>query len=331
MRIVATAPVRTADVGGWTDTWFASHGSVCSIAIDPGVKVTLETTAGPAGAVQLRVPSAGVDVMIDARGDGGADPLLVSAIRTRPLPEAVHITVVSGVPAGSGLGTSAAVTVALLAAIDAAAGCSRDAHALACAAHRVETGLGLQSGIQDQLAAAFGGINRYDVDYPYGGSIYRVGSDDVMDALDDRMFTVYLGRPHSSSALHDLVIASLEGVDNDAMLEPLRDAARRSSVALQHFDLHAYGIALSDATEGMRRLHPDLICADADRIIQVARDHGARGWKVNGAGGNGGSVAILGPLDGARHEALRTVIDRAPDVEVLRARVARTGVRVAFA
>ena len=328
MRIVARAPVRTADVGGWTDTWFASHGSVCSIAIDPGVTVTLETTAGPAGEVRLCVPSAGIDVMIDAPGNSGTDPLLVSAIRTRLLPEAVHITVVSGVPAGSGLGTSAAVTVALLAAIDAAAGCSRDAHALACAAHRVETGLGLQSGIQDQLAAAFGGINRYDVQYPYGGTIHRVGSDDVMGALDARMFTVYLGRPHSSSVLHDLVIASLEGVDNDAMLEPLRDAAHRASAALQRFDLHAYGIALTEATEGMRRLHPELICADADRIIEMARGHGALGWKVNGAGGNGGSVAILGPLDLARHEALMTAIDRAPDIEVLRTRVARTGVRV---
>lgn len=328
MRIVATAPVRTADVGGWTDTWFASHGSVCSIAIDPGVTVTLETTAGPAGEVRLCVPSAGVDLIIDALGDSGADPLLVSAIRTRPLPEAVRITVGSGVPAGSGLGTSASVTVAILAAIDAAAGCSRDAHALACAAHRVETGLGLQSGIQDQLAAAFGGINRYDVHYPYGGTIHRVGSDDLMRALDDRMVTVYLGRPHSSSALHDLVIASLEGVDNAAMLEPLRDAAHRAAAALQRFDLHAYGIALTDATEGMRRLHPELICENADRIIEVAREHGALGWKVNGAGGNGGSVAILGPADLSRHMDLVGVIDRAPDIEVLRTRVARTGVRV---
>lgn len=328
MRIVATAPVRTADVGGWTDTWFASHGSVCSIAIDPGVTVTLETTAGPAGEVRLCVPSAGVDLIIDALGDSGADPLLVSAIRTRPLPEAVRITVGSGVPAGSGLGTSASVTVAILAAIDAAAGCFRDAHALACAAHRVETGLGLQSGIQDQLAAAFGGINRYDVHYPYGGTIHRVGSDDLMRALDDRMVTVYLGRPHSSSALHDLVIASLEGVDNAAMLEPLRDAAHRAAAALQRFDLHAYGIALTDATEGMRRLHPELICENADRIIEVAREHGALGWKVNGAGGNGGSVAILGPADLSRHMDLVGVIDRAPDIEVLRTRVARTGVRV---
>ena len=35
----ATAPVRIADVGGWTDTWFGSPGHVCHLAVGPGVTV----------------------------------------------------------------------------------------------------------------------------------------------------------------------------------------------------------------------------------------------------------------------------------------------------
>jgi len=34
--IRAEAPVRICDLGGWTDTWFAEHGAVCSIAVTPG-------------------------------------------------------------------------------------------------------------------------------------------------------------------------------------------------------------------------------------------------------------------------------------------------------
>ena len=36
-RVRATAPVRVADVGGWTDTWFGSPGQVCSVAVGPAV------------------------------------------------------------------------------------------------------------------------------------------------------------------------------------------------------------------------------------------------------------------------------------------------------
>ena len=46
-------------------------------------------------------------------------------------------------------------------------------------------------------------------------------------------------------------------------------------------------------TDAQARLHPQLVSDDARRIIEVARRYEAAGWKVNGAGGDGGSIAIL--------------------------------------
>jgi D-glycero-alpha-D-manno-heptose-7-phosphate kinase len=46
-------------------------------------------------------------------------------------------------------------------------------------------------------------------------------------------------------------------------------------------------------TEAQGRLHPALISQDAARVIEIAKAHGAAGWKVNGAGGDGGSVTLL--------------------------------------
>ena len=46
-------------------------------------------------------------------------------------------------------------------------------------------------------------------------------------------------------------------------------------------------------TEAQRSLHPELVGVDARRVIEFAAAHGAIGWKVNGAGGDGGSVTIL--------------------------------------
>ena len=41
-------------------------------------------------------------------------------------------------------------------------------------------------------------------------------------------------------------------------------------------------------TEAQERLHPELVSRDAHRVIEIAKEHGALGWKVNGAGGEGG-------------------------------------------
>ena len=48
-----------------------------------------------------------------------------------------------------------------------------------------------------------------------------------------------------------------------------------------------------DNTEAQGRLHPALVGAEARQVIEIARAHGALGWKVNGAGGEGGSLTLL--------------------------------------
>ena len=46
-------------------------------------------------------------------------------------------------------------------------------------------------------------------------------------------------------------------------------------------------------TDAQTQLHSELVGADAQAIIGCAREHGALGWKVNGAGGDGGSLTLL--------------------------------------
>ncbi|HLE51418.1 MAG TPA: hypothetical protein VI755_05125, partial [Anaerolineales bacterium] len=53
------------------------------------------------------------------------------------------------------------------------------------------------------------------------------------------------------------------------------------------------------------RLHPALISPEAQKVIAIAREHGALGWKVNGAGGDGGSITLL---CGAHSYMKRTII-----------------------
>ena len=258
--VVADAPVRVCDAGGWTDTWFAGTGVVCNLAVRPGIEVEVERWADD------RVTFADPPT-----------PLLEAAVAEAGA-TGVHITVRSRVPAGSSLGTSAAVTVALLAAL----GVPRDE--LAIRAHRVETErLGLQTGVQDQVAAAEGGASLLEIDYP---TVRRTALP--VPRLD--LVTVFLGT-HRSSAVHEKVLADLR-TDSSA-LELLRQCARDAAAALQAGDVRAYGAALVANTEAQRALHPDLVSDAAQAVIEAARAAAAYGWKVNGAGGEGGTVTIV--------------------------------------
>lgn len=283
---VATAPVRVCDAGGWTDTWFAGTGVVCNLAVRPGVSV--EVTPRGDELVTFADPPT---------------PLLEAAVAEAGA-VGVHIEVRSAVPAGSSLGSSAAVTVALLAAL----GVPRSE--VAARAHRVETErLGLQSGVQDQVAAAAGGASVLEIEYP----LVRRRPLPFPDALD--LVTVFLGA-HESSAVHERVIADLTA--DGSALEELRSCARRAADALARRDVRAYGAALVDNTAAQRVLHPSLVSDAAQAVIDAARAAGALGWKVNGAGGEGGSVTIV-------------CGDRRPEVpvgEILPLRVSRHGVRV---
>jgi len=259
--VIATAPVRVCDVGGWTDTWFAVHGAVCSIAVRPGVRVEVRPGARPGHGELL-------DAALAEAGRGDA-----------------HLVVTSSVPPGSSLGTSAAVTVAALAAL----GVPR--RELAQRAHRVETvHLGLQSGVQDQAAAVHGGAALLDVRYPEVQRRSIAVPAPAWQALGERLVTVFLGE-HRSSAVHERVIADL--TDDPAPLEDLRTAARVAAEALTAGDLRAYGRSLARATDAQRTLHPALVSDRAEQVIDAARRAGALGWKVNGAGGEGGSVTVL--------------------------------------
>jgi D-glycero-alpha-D-manno-heptose-7-phosphate kinase len=290
--IEASAPVRICDNGGWTDTWFGGPGRILNIAVTPGVEVSIRTTVGP-DPVVFDVETFGDRYSIVPRAPRVArHPLLEAAIDAFPPPRglAVEVSVRSGVPAGCGTGTSAAVAVALLGGLAALRLEQRSPRDIAYAAHRLEVDiLGVQSGIQDQLSAAFGGINYLEIEtYPEA----RVYPLPTWEELSPRLTLVFLGRAHDSSAVHRQVIEDV-GCRGSGVFSRLRDAAVAARDAVLARDLDAFGQAMIANTEAQGSLHPGLVGVDARRVIEFAAAQGAVGWKVNGAGGDGGSVTIL--------------------------------------
>ena len=318
------APVRVLDAGGWSDTWFAGHGRVCQLGVGPGTEVEVRLTPlGHIGAssVHLHLPDFEDHYSFSIYRPPGRHPMLEAALRRwAPAAARLEITVSSPVPTGSGLGTSASVLVALIAALQELDGSLQSPDDLASAAHNVETvDLARQSGVQDQVAAARGGANLIKI-APYPR--YEVQplqlAPATWQALAQRVSTVYLGVRHDSSAVHDAVISQLAGNSTERFMAPLRAAADEAADALITGDLGRYGDAMIASNEAQAALHRSVVSPLAWEAIDIARRKGAIGWKVNGAGGDGGTVSFLGPEDpgemlaGLAALGLLTILDLKP-------------------
>jgi D-glycero-alpha-D-manno-heptose-7-phosphate kinase len=335
-RVVhATAPVRVCDVGGWTDTWFARHGHVFSIAVQPGVGVRAATYPRATRPHAVVVHAVDYDEQL-VLGPGRPVPahhrLLAAVIDDATIPDdlAVELWVTSGVPPGCATGTSAAVAVAMIGALDRLTATARTPAEVAGAAHRVEVErLGLQSGVQDQLAAAHGGVNHIEVtDYPEALVHPLALTDGIRAELERRLLLVYLGRAHRSSAVHDQVVAELaEEGPGSPRLDALRRAAERAVDALAAGDWDALGRAMIDSTDGQAALHPSVVSDDARRVIALAEANGALGWKVNGAGGEGGSLTLLCRAGTDARRTLVAAVDETGRASVIPIRLSAQGLR----
>ena len=337
--INSVAPIRVCDNGGWTDTWFAEHGKIFNIGVYPYVEVQIEVY--PRDVLEHRVilhaENFGQRYAVFPRNERHEwihHPLLEAAIDYMGVPSdlSVQISIFSEAPAGCSTGTSASVSVALIGALDQLTPGRRTPLEIAYAAHRIETEmLGQQSGIQDQLCAAFGGINYIEMfNYPYAAVSQILVPNAVWWELERRLCLIFLGRSHSSSAIHEMVIRDLEdsGPDNPK-LEALRKTPEQSRDAIYAGDLASLGAAMIANTEAQRDLHPKLVSAEADQIIAIAREFGALGWKVNGAGGDGGSLTILtGPSMSRKRAMIQCIEQTNPLFQHIPIYLSRFGLRV---
>ncbi len=317
LRVInSVAPIRICDNGGWTDTWFAGHGQVFNIGVYPYVEVQIELYALDAqhDRIVLYAENYGDRYVIRPDAPGwDRHPLLEAAIEYMGVPQdvALQISIYSEAPAGCSTGTSAAVSVALIGALDCLTPGKMTPHEVAAAAHKVETDLlKQQSGIQDQLASAYGGINFIEMyDYPHATVSQLYVPNSIWWELERRLVLIFLGKSHSSSTVHEKVIAELEDAGPDCQkLVPLRKTPSMARDAVYAGDFKALGDSMRMNTDAQAELNPALVSADAQHVIDIARGHGALGWKVNGAGGEGGSITLLcSDISSQKRELIREI------------------------
>ena len=327
--IEALAPARIDLAGGTLDLWplhVLHPGSVTiNLAIDRFAGCRVRRTAE---AFRIVSRDRGLEKRAATAGELLEDPataLVGSLLEALEVREPLDIEFWSGVPFGSGLGGSSALTVAMMGALERLG--SRDLSGVDRVdfVRDVETRvLGKPAGVQDYYPPLEGGV--HVITFRAGRTAgERLPAE---AAAWDRHLTLFdSGISHSSGMNNwQILRARLEGDRAVAEnLEGVRRAAARMADAVRRSDFPAMGGALAEEWEARRRLAPVVSTPTIERAIAAARGAGSWGGKACGAGG-GGCVVFLSPPD--RTQSVRLALRSLGEGSVVPIRVVEEGLRV---
>lgn len=318
--IITQTPLRIGLVGGGTDLpqYYREHGGrVLNAAIDKYVYVVVKQRFDDDIYVNYSRKEI-VERVEDIQHDLVREAMHMAGVR-----HGVEITTLADIPsAGSGLGSSSAVTVGLLHALFTYMGRQISAEELAERACTIEIDrCGKPIGKQDQYAAAYGGI----CDLRFGPGD-RAAVDQIrLDAcahreLQSQLLLFYTGITRSADTILQEQRSNIE--DRLQQLHLLRDLAAEAADGLRAGDGDCVGVALGKSWQAKRELATGVSNAALDDSVEAALAAGATGAKVAGAGG-GGFVLVSCPLE--HQGAVRAAL---PDLKELPIRIDPHGSRV---
>jgi D-glycero-alpha-D-manno-heptose-7-phosphate kinase len=299
----ASAPVRLDLGGGWTDVPpFSSREGGVVVTAAVRLFARAEVRLGGSG---FRLVSEDLHDQLevgDSAGlvrDGRLD-LLKAGLRMLPV-GACTLTTRSDAPPGSGLGSSGALDVALVAALSSARGESPDPVAIAeTACHLEAVEAAIAGGRQDQFASSHGGFLRLDFHDPEA-EVQRLKLDSGLRAeLARRVVLCYTSASHFSGSTIERVMRAYEQGNRDvtAALHGLREVAETMTEALVAADFSRIGQLLTENWRHQLALDQRMCTPEMARLEQAMRNAGALGGKAAGSGA-GGCMFFLGPDDPA--------------------------------
>ncbi|MGN6751985.1 MAG: GHMP family kinase ATP-binding protein [Intrasporangium sp.] len=295
--IITQTPLRVGLVGGGTDLpdYYREHGGrVLNAAIDKYVYVVVKQRFDDEIYVNYSTKE------IVSRVEDLEHELVREALHMTGIRGGVEITTLADIPsAGSGLGSSSAVTVGLLHALFTYQGHQLTAEELAERACTIELDRCRKPiGKQDQYAAAFGGV--CDMQFGPGD---RVTVDQLpLDAsrrrqVQDELLLFFTGITRKADPILGEQRANI--ASRLPQLAQLRDLAGEAANGLREGEISALGVAMNKSWAAKRELASGVSNTQIDSAVEAALSAGASGAKVTGAGG-GGFLLVVCPLENQR-------------------------------
>ena len=266
-------------------------GCVLSSAIDKYIFVTIKERFDS----KLRIGYTQTEMVDDV--DEIHHELIRESLRITRIDRGVEITTMGDIPSeGSGLGSSSTVTVGALHAMYAYLGEIVPAERLAHEACEIEIEkLKRPIGIQDQYIAAYGGLRFFE--FLQNGKITSEKielSPDAQRAMNNNFMLFFTGMSRNSSSILKEQVGNLNDRLNE--LREIKHMAYEARCAIENENFDALGVLLHNSWELKKRLARTISNGQINEMYEKARQAGAIGGKIAGAGG-GGFLLLYVPIE----------------------------------
>ncbi len=306
--IICRTPFRVSFFGGGTDysTWFQQNGgAVISTTINRYCYLTVRYLP-PFFEHKSRIVWGTVETV--ESNDHIKHPVVRTALQLMDMHEGVEIHYDGDLPARTGLGSSSSFTVGILHALHAMKGRMIGKEELArMAIHLEQDQLKENVGVQDQIAAAYGGFNRIDIRPSGEFSVTPLAvRPSRLTELQDRLVLFYTGISRIASEVAGEQIRSIPYKQREmlALREMVDEAA---GILNGNGPLSDFGRLLHEGWLLKRSLANRVSSEFIDDIYSKARQAGAVGGKLLGAGGGG---FILFYIEPEQRQAVTAALDK---------------------
>ena len=306
--VITRTPFRVSFFGGGTDypTWYREHGgAVLATAIDKYCYISCRYLP-PFFPTKHRVVWSHIELTQTINEI--LHPAVRAGLHMMQFDDSrgLEIHHQADLPARTGIGSSSAFAVGLIAALHALRGESPGKAELFHKAIELEQDwLHDHVGSQDQVAAAVGGFNLVRFDRSSAISVEPLGMSGARrDALNARLMMFYTGTSRLGGQVASEIVASMG--DHKTVLKRMHAMVDEAAAILRGSgDLDDFGRLLHDSWQLKKRLSARISNDTIDAIYETALMHGALGGKLLGAGSSGFMVFYV-PVE--RQTELRQVL-----------------------
>jgi len=300
--IIVQSPLRISLFGGGTDFpdfYLQEGGCVLSTAIDKYIFVVIKQRYDD----KLRIGYTRTE-MVDSV-DEIQHELIREALRVTGITKGVEITTMGDIPAGSGLGSSSAVTVGALNAMYTHLGDNVPASRLARQACEIEIErLKKPIGVQDQYISAFGGLRFIEFNTDGTIQVEPVVLDRLVKRrLNENLLIFFTGITRQADTI--LAEQQVNISQRMAILRQMKQMAYTARRELEAGNIDALGHLLHESWLLKKQLASRISNGVIEEAYQAARGAGALGGKISGAGG-GGFMLLYCPYE--CREAVRAAL-----------------------
>ncbi|MGI8635498.1 MAG: dehydrogenase [Segetibacter sp.] len=194
-------------------------------------------------------------------------------------------------PAGSGLGTSSTLVVAIIGAFYEMLRLPLGEYDIAHYAYDIErSDLKLAGGKQDQYAATFGGVNFMEF---YEGDKVIVNplriKQQILNELENNLVLYFTSTSRESATIIKEQVNNVNAKNEKSIeaMHQLKEQAKMMKEAMLKGRLHEIGEILEFGFQQKRRMAANISNSDIEEVYKAAKKAGATGGKISGAGGGG--------------------------------------------